>query len=62
MRRLRRLGMVFARAQAPLGRVLRLRIKLTVDNLITLAVTVVAVVTATGYQVIRWRGGRIDRR
>jgi hypothetical protein len=62
MRRLRRLGMDIARAEAPLGRVLRLRVKLTVDNLITLAIALFAVVTSTAYQAIRWRTGRTGRR
>jgi hypothetical protein len=54
--------MDIARAEAPLGRLLRLRVKLTVDNLITLAIILFAVVTSTGYQAVRWRTGRTGRR
>ena len=42
-------------AAAPRGRILRLELRATVDRLMALAVTLIAVGMAVGYQLFRWR-------
>lgn len=42
-------------AAAPRGRILRLELRATVDSLVALAVTLIAVGMAVGYQVLRRR-------
>jgi hypothetical protein len=59
--RLRRSIVRASEAGAPRGRVVRLRLRMTVDLLITLAMVAFAVVSSTAYQVMRLWARRIDR-
>lgn len=56
--RLRRSLGAAAEASAPRGRVLRLRLRVTLDLLVTLAMVTFAAVATTAYQVVRWRNQR----
>lgn len=59
--RLRRSIVRASEAGAPRGRVVRLRLRMTFDLLITLAMVAFAVVSSTAYQVMRLWARRIDR-
>ncbi|MEX1345365.1 MAG: hypothetical protein AB1Z63_11890 [Candidatus Limnocylindrales bacterium] len=63
MSALRTLLSAFTDAMVPDGTVLRMRFRSTLDTLVTLVVTLLAVVLAVGYQVVgRWarRAGWVD--
>ena len=59
--RFRRSLSAAAEASAPRGRVFRLQVRVTVDLIVTLVMVALAVISATAYQVIRWRSGRDTR-
>jgi hypothetical protein len=59
--RLRRSIVRASEAGAPRGKVVRLRMRMTFDLLITLAMVTFAVVSSTAYQVMRLWARRSDR-
>jgi len=61
MGKLKRTLLSTSEAAAPRGRILRIQVRMTVENLITAGFVAFAVATSLGYQLARWRAGRSDR-
>ncbi len=61
MGKLRRAVLKTSEEALPRGKVVRLQFAVTLDTLVTVAIAAFALMSAVGYQVMRWRAPRSPR-
>ncbi|HZW01015.1 MAG TPA: hypothetical protein VFF55_05530 [Candidatus Deferrimicrobium sp.] len=61
MGKMKRTVLSTSEAAAPRGRIMRLQVRMTVENLVTAGFVAFAVAASLGYQLARWRAGRSHR-